>query len=119
MFLCSQLLYADHFIVFRVPDFKTEAGGYVPGIQRCGLWLLQLWYGSHRLRKAVKRDPRINMMDMVITDIRCYPSPEGVHNHIAGRSQGSIFIGPPFFFFKYYTRKIMLGIKQISAEHKS
>jgi len=85
-------------------------------MERGGLRVLQLWYGILYFRQAVEGNAGVQMMDVMIADIRSEPGHQRAGFHETGRFQSGLLIGPPGIITEGNTGEIVLGIKQITAD---
>ena len=70
-------------------------------------------------RQAIKEGARVQVMDVVIADVRGEPGHDWTRAHVAGGFHCGLFISPAQLVAKRNIREIMLGIEQIRPNREA
>ena len=83
---------------------------------------MQFGHGAVSFRQSVKGDARVQMVNMVIADIRCEPTHNRTGFHKAGRLHRRLFICRTRCIVESNAGKIVLSVKKVrpdSARNKN
>src|SRR3954453_9258526 len=70
---------SHHLLSFHIPDFQAEAAEYIQRIEGRGFRILQFRHARFYFRQTVEGHARIQMMNVVITDICGEPGHQRAH----------------------------------------
>ena len=112
----SMTVETNHALAIHVPDLKTEAAADIRHPKRRALGRLELRNGTHGLRKAVKGNLRIEMMDMVVANICGEPGHNRVNSQKAGRFQCRLLVSPTTAIRQRNIRKIVLNVEKVGSD---
>ena len=65
--------------------------------------------------EAVERDPVVDMMDVMVANVRAEPGHDGAGFEIAGGFESGLFECPTRLVAVYDAGEIVLGIKKVAA----
>ena len=102
-----------HALGFHAPHFQAEAAEDFQGMQRSRPGLAQLRNGPINFRQTIKRNPVIEMMNVVVANIAREPRHRRVRFQKAGGFERRPLIGPALFVLENDPGKIVLRIKKI------
>ena len=108
--------HADHALRFDIPNFESQATKNCDGAKGSGFGLLQFRDLPQHFWQAIKRDSGVQMMDVMIANVGSEPGHYRVCLEEAGRFQSGFFIGPAGLVAKGNVGKVMLSVKEVSAD---
>src|SRR5258708_35037060 len=107
---------ADHALQFNVPHFEPETAKYLAGAKRCHPRGAQLRDLTGGLRQSIERNARVQMMDVVVADIRREPRHQSAGLHKARGFDRRLVVGPAGLVIEGDAGKIVLRVKEIRPE---
>ena len=107
---------ADHALRFNVPNLQPQASEYLHWMERSHSRGLHFRHLAKDLRQPIKRNARVQMVDVMITDVPREPSHDRIGLHEARRFHGRLFIGPPGLVVERDAGKIVLGVEEIRSD---
>jgi hypothetical protein len=109
---------ADHPLRRDIPDLQTQAANDFHRMKRRRPGVLQLGYPVESLRQPVEGDARVQVVNVVVTDVSSEPCPDRTCFQKAGRFQRGLVVGPAGIVIERYSRKVVLGVKQVRTERR-
>ena len=110
---------AYHFLRFDIPNLQAEAADNFHRMQGSGLGVLQLRDGGFDLRQAIKRDAGIEVVNVVIADVRGKPRHHRPGLEKTGGFQRGRLITPAGVITEGDPGKVVLGVEQIASNGAS
>lgn len=109
------LFEADHLLRIDIPHLESQTAIDVDGTKRGGLGRHQFRDRVFDFRKAIERNARIQVMNVVIANVGGKPSHDWTRAQETRGFHGSNFIGPSRAVVERHTGEIVLCVEEIRA----